>query len=634
MPTECFLIEPTDTANLRYRRFTYSHDCPTNPGGGTGDEAFIRYYVEGGENTKLLIGLNNDADDDVSFYQAGAERMTIYNGFVGIGTTVPAAPLHLNGDYYSLMGPNSSWGQYLKVGGNGWVSGNASVVTTNGNLHLDAKTNAETYFNWYAGNVVHFGNGAQGERARIDSSGMVLGAGSYQGNGSGLSSLNGSAISSGVVPIAVGGTNATSYTASQFLWFDGTRLVASGYNNGSFAAASGSGNYIQNQNGGAQSANFNISGAGTLGGALNAGGSSNFGTTGQCCAGAYTLGISELTSSNGRLPQIQFHAGGFHEAYIRLRSNERFFQFGDNQSVGVGIGILNGAGTETVRLNGQNGTINTTSTHTGTQFIDRDNNTCYVDPNATSLVQFSVGNKWVARDLGNGDAWLGTQDLNGNGILPGYSPSRYPVLGSSSPNLYLSIQGNYTGYWSTGGYTQVSDERMKTQIHDLTGDEIKQALVDLEGIRTVRFRYKQEVQNVNASVLAQTPLHLGVIAQTLPEGVRGYDPNTSTYGLNTADMLGFLVAAVRGVRAEQKAALADMNARLQQSVTDQATVEALQRAVADRDDQIRQLRTQDLNLQSQIDNRNQEVQALRTQNQRLQTQMDEVLSRLRALESR
>ena len=34
MPTECFLIEPTDTANLRYRRFTYDRDCPTNPGGG------------------------------------------------------------------------------------------------------------------------------------------------------------------------------------------------------------------------------------------------------------------------------------------------------------------------------------------------------------------------------------------------------------------------------------------------------------------------------------------------------------------------------------------------------------------------------------------------------------------------
>jgi hypothetical protein len=68
---------------------------PPNPGGGGGDEAFIRYYVESGENTKLLIGINNDGNDDLSFYQAGAERLTISNGNVGIGTTGPVSLLEL-----------------------------------------------------------------------------------------------------------------------------------------------------------------------------------------------------------------------------------------------------------------------------------------------------------------------------------------------------------------------------------------------------------------------------------------------------------------------------------------------------------------------------------------------------------
>ncbi|MFH1046872.1 MAG: tail fiber domain-containing protein [Patescibacteria group bacterium] len=42
----------------------------------------------------------------------------------------------------------------------------------------------------------------------------------------------------GTLPIANGGTNATTYTASQFIWYNGTSLVASGYSNASFASAS------------------------------------------------------------------------------------------------------------------------------------------------------------------------------------------------------------------------------------------------------------------------------------------------------------------------------------------------------------------------------------------------------------
>ncbi len=68
-----------------------------NIGGGGGDDAYIRYYVESGENTKLVIGTGNDVDDDIAFNQAGAERMTIYNGNVGIGTSTPAYKLSVKG---------------------------------------------------------------------------------------------------------------------------------------------------------------------------------------------------------------------------------------------------------------------------------------------------------------------------------------------------------------------------------------------------------------------------------------------------------------------------------------------------------------------------------------------------------
>ncbi|NMB66540.1 hypothetical protein GYA25_00550 [Candidatus Woesearchaeota archaeon] len=70
---------------------------PTDPGGGSGDEAFIRYFVESGEATKLRIGINNDADDRLSLYQMGDDRLTIYNGNVGIGTTNPTYKLDVQG---------------------------------------------------------------------------------------------------------------------------------------------------------------------------------------------------------------------------------------------------------------------------------------------------------------------------------------------------------------------------------------------------------------------------------------------------------------------------------------------------------------------------------------------------------
>tara|TARA_R100000278_G_scaffold1978_2_gene3873 strand:+ start:765 stop:2222 length:1458 start_codon:yes stop_codon:yes gene_type:complete len=44
---------------------------PTDIGGGSGDKAYIRYFVDGtGENTRLKIGIENDAEDDI-YLQGG-----------------------------------------------------------------------------------------------------------------------------------------------------------------------------------------------------------------------------------------------------------------------------------------------------------------------------------------------------------------------------------------------------------------------------------------------------------------------------------------------------------------------------------------------------------------------------------
>jgi len=88
---------------------------PSDPGGGGGDEGFIRYFVQAGERTKLLIGINNDADDSLGFHQFGAERMTIRSGNVGIGITTPTDKLHVIGDLRIT-------GTARKPGGGSWTS--------------------------------------------------------------------------------------------------------------------------------------------------------------------------------------------------------------------------------------------------------------------------------------------------------------------------------------------------------------------------------------------------------------------------------------------------------------------------------------------------------------------------------
>ena len=59
----------------------------------------------------------------------------------------------------TLHGPNISWGRYLAVGGNGRYNNEASVATTNGNLHLDSRSGNSLYLQWYVGGTTYL-NGA------------------------------------------------------------------------------------------------------------------------------------------------------------------------------------------------------------------------------------------------------------------------------------------------------------------------------------------------------------------------------------------------------------------------------------------------------------------------------------------
>lgn len=155
--------------------FTQQHNSAiTHRGGGLlfgmhSDRKFFFGDISGGEFQKYVMTINAD------------------NGHVGIGTDTPAAPLHIYQDGYTLYGPNTDYGVYLQIGGNGKNDGNggttpyASVVTTNGNLHLDAKSGAYgTYINHYSKNNTYMnirggdvGIGNEDPEAKLHVSGDV-----------------------------------------------------------------------------------------------------------------------------------------------------------------------------------------------------------------------------------------------------------------------------------------------------------------------------------------------------------------------------------------------------------------------------------------------------------------------------
>ena len=79
-------------------------------------------------------------------------------------------------DNHLTFGPNSTWGSSIRIGGNGYTATGtemASVVTTDGNLHLDAaKSTNGIYLNWYGGTSgVFFGNGSSGQVAFVSNTG-------------------------------------------------------------------------------------------------------------------------------------------------------------------------------------------------------------------------------------------------------------------------------------------------------------------------------------------------------------------------------------------------------------------------------------------------------------------------------
>jgi hypothetical protein len=110
---------------------------PPNPGGGGGDEAYIRHYVEAGENTKLVIANGNDADDDIDFQTAGTSRLNIDgDGSIRIDKGV-FFDCNNCGDVNTIDGAQN-WGDLVIQG---------RVLSANSNIHLSPPNGSRVIIN-------------------------------------------------------------------------------------------------------------------------------------------------------------------------------------------------------------------------------------------------------------------------------------------------------------------------------------------------------------------------------------------------------------------------------------------------------------------------------------------------------
>lgn len=117
------------------------------------------YWISGEARAKVFnFGHDNDpsaspAFVDGQFYRrAGQAEMAIDDWFY-IRDNDGVVRLQFNSDAgQTVYGPNTGWGRYLRVGGNGGQTDEANIAATDGNLHIDSRAGSGIYLQYYTGN--------------------------------------------------------------------------------------------------------------------------------------------------------------------------------------------------------------------------------------------------------------------------------------------------------------------------------------------------------------------------------------------------------------------------------------------------------------------------------------------------
>jgi len=386
----------------------------------------------------------------------------------------------------ALFGPNPTWGRYLQVGGNGNQNTDyASVVTTDGNLHLDSRAGNSMYLNYYANGTIYL----NGSTYYISSNGA-----NYNGTSANSSSLGGYGSSS-----YLGQFGNSYYQVNTWLQMNGTHGMywPSYYSAHIYANASST--YTQLRFDGAKNS----------------------------YSGVY-LGDSAV---NG----MMYDSGGNGGVYREANGRWYFYYHLGNDCMGVGTSST--SSTYSLYLNKG---IYAPSRIDATIFYDASNTGYYLDPN---------GGSYLASSLEIANGYFLTNGVGGSmrmssvqGSFGGYFQfAQHAVIETivGGYHVYvLSANGNgVVKYDGAQSWSAHSDRRIKT-IHSLMENNLSK----LESINPIYYSFNNFADDKNRiGLVAQE------VQEHFPELVT-LDPKTDYLTLDYTGLIPVLLGAIKELK--------------------------------------------------------------------------------------
>jgi hypothetical protein len=380
------------------------------------------------------------------------------------------------------FGPNSTWGATLRVGGNGHSgTGRASVVTTNGNLHLDGAASSGVYLNWYATSTTgtYFGNGAGGQVGRVDASGNVTFNGiintpsGYVSNGNPWGTANSAFFPNGIT--TAGSTN----------WIYGATYIGNAPGNGSGLEVSSNGRLYGSVSSGTA---MHVRRTGSASNATNSYtalfeqtyGDHSWGIVAEFRAGE--AGGSDRPSilfSNGYNSTTWSVGFGYYDDQFRIRQNhghrngdwgtERFRIDTGGTPYFNGNVALHAGNYSSYALPLSGGTV------TGVAYFQTDNGGYVGSTSNARLQAYSSGNNAAYLSFHKGGHYAVNMGLDADNVI------RIGGWSASANRWQLDMSGNGT---YAGNVTAYSDERLKKDWAPLAPDYVSRLALVKSGTYT------------------------------------------------------------------------------------------------------------------------------------------------------